>query len=180
MGPEDAPLEIVEFSDFQCPYCAQALPVLKALVAAHPDDVRIVFRNYPLPIHEHAARAAQAAIEAQRQGAFWRYHDYLFADQTALADADLVRHAATLGLDSEAFATALAEGTHQARMHEDMEMGMALGVTGTPTFFVNGYRLVGVPPLWAFELALETFREGRAERRPLTAGESLVPGEVAD
>lgn len=167
IGPADAVLEIVEFSDFQCPYCAQALPVLKVLVAAHPEDVRLVFRHYPLPIHEHAARAAQAAIEAQRQGAFWPYHDLLFENQVALADAELVRHAGELGLDAAAVEAALSEGTHQRRMHEDMELGMSLAVTGTPTFFINGYRLVGVPPLWVFELALEAFREGRVERRPL-------------
>lgn len=171
MGPVDAALEIVEFSDFQCPYCAQALPVLKALVASHPDAVRLVFRHYPLPMHEHAARAAQAALEAGRQGAFWPYHDILFENQAALADAELVRLAGELGLDAAAVEAALSEGTHQARMHEDMELGMALGVTGTPTFFVNGYRLVGVPPLWVFELALKAFRGGRVERRPVEPAE---------
>lgn len=171
MGSVDAPLEVVEFSDFECPFCAQALPVLKALVAAHPEDVRLVFRHFPLPIHEHAARAAQAALEAQRQGAFWPYHDLLFEHQDTLADADLVRHAAALGLDAEAFADALSEGSHQERMHEDMELGMSLDVHGTPTFFVNGYKLVGVPPLWVFELALEAFGEGRLEPRPLAPAE---------
>jgi len=167
LGPEGAVLEIVEFSDFECPYCAQALPVLKALVAAHPEDVRLVFRHYPLPIHEHAARAAQAALEAQRQDAFWRYHDFLFVNQSDLADADLVRYAGVLGLDAAAFERALAEGVHQQRMHEDMALGQSLAVTGTPTFFVNGFRLVGVPPLWVFEIALKAFREGRVEPRPL-------------
>jgi protein-disulfide isomerase len=166
-GPEAAVLEIVEFSDFQCPFCAQAVPVLDALVAAHPDDVRLVFRHYPLPIHEHAARAAQAAIEADRQGVFWRYHDEVFRNQSAMTDADLVTLAEGMGLDAGAFERALAEGTHQARMHADMELGMSLGVTGTPTFFVNGFRLEGVPPLWVFELALEAFRKGLVEARPI-------------
>ena len=166
-GPEDAVLEIVEFSDFQCPYCAQALPVLDALLRAHPDDVRLVFRHFPLPMHEYAARAAQAALEAQRQGAFWPYHDLVFENQAALTDTDLVRYAEAVGLDSAAFERALAEGTHQQRMHEDMELGMSLAVTGTPTFFVNGFRLEGVPPIWVFEIALEAFRRGLVEARPL-------------
>ena len=168
-GPEAAVLEIVEFSDFQCPYCAQARPVIDALLEAYPGDVRYVFRHYPLPIHEHAARAAQAALEAQRQGAFWPYHDLLFQNQDALTDAELVGYAERLGLDAEALERALAEGSHQARMHEDMALGQALAVTGTPTFFVNGFRLQGVPPIWVFELAIDAFGEGLVEPRPLAA-----------
>jgi protein-disulfide isomerase len=172
-GPDSAVLEIIEFSDFECPYCAQALPVIDSLLTAHPDDVQLVFRHYPLPIHEHSARAAQAALEAQRQGAFWQYHDLVFENQSALADTDLVSYAEALGLDSAAFERALADGTYQARMHADMKLGMSLAVTGTPTFFVNGFRLVGVPPIWVFEIALAAFREGLVEPRPL---EPLLPG----
>lgn len=166
-GPQGAVLEIVEFSDFQCPYCAQARPVIDSLLSAHPDDVRYVFRHFPLPIHEHAARAAQAALEAQRQGEFWSYHALLFENQAALADTELVGYAEAMGLDSEAFERALAEGTHQQRMHEDMDLGLSLAVTGTPTFFVNGFRLQGVPPIWVFEIAIEAFRNGLVEPRPL-------------
>jgi protein-disulfide isomerase len=168
-GPEGAVVEIVEFSDFQCPYCAQALPVIDSLLSAYPDDVRYVYRHFPLHIHEHAARAAQASLEAQRQGAFWRYHDLLFENQAALSDPELVRYAEELGLDAEAFRRALAQGTHQARMHEDMELGQSLAVTGTPTFFVNGFRLQGVPPIWVLEMAVEAFRGGLVEPRPLAA-----------
>jgi protein-disulfide isomerase len=163
-------LEIVEFSDFQCPFCAQAVPVIDSLLSAHPDDVRHVYRHFPLPMHEHAARAAQAALEAERQDAFWTYHDLLFENQGALSDPELVGYAERLGLDAEAVERALAEGTHQARMHADMELGQSLGVTGTPTFFLNGFRLQGVPPIWVFELAIEAFREGLVEPRPLAAG----------
>jgi protein-disulfide isomerase len=147
-----------------------AVPVTDSLLTAHPDDVRLEYRHYPLPMHAHAARAAQASLEAQRQGAFWPYHDLLFANQEALTDADLVGYADALGLDSEAFERALADGVHQARMHADMEAGMALEVTGTPTFFVNGFRLEGVPPIWVFEIALEAFRSGLVEARPLAPG----------
>lgn len=169
-GPEDAVLEIVEFSDFECPYCAMAMPVVDSLLAAHPEDVRLVFRHFPLPIHEHAARAAQAAIEAERQGAFWAYHDLLYENQAELADTDLIGYAEAIGLDAGAFERALAEGAHQQRMHEDMELGTSLAVTGTPTFFVNGFRIQGVPPIWVFEIAIDAFRKGVVEPREPSPG----------
>jgi protein-disulfide isomerase len=146
-----------------------ALPVTDSLLTAHPDDVRLEYRHFPLPMHEHAARAAQASIEAQRQGAFWSYHDLLFENQSAMTDADLIGYADALGLDAGAFERALAEGVHQARMHADMEAGIGLAVTGTPTFFVNGFRLEGVPPIWVLEIALEAFRSGLVAARPLEA-----------
>ena len=118
-------------------------------------------------VHEHAVRAGQAAVEAARQGAFWPYHDLLFRNGGRLTDADLVGYADSLGLDDEAFADALADGRHAGRVEADRLLGASLAVTGTPTFFVNGYRIVGTPPIWVFELALEAFREGRVESRRL-------------
>lgn len=144
--------------------------MIDSLLAAHPADVRHVYRHFPLPMHEYAARAAQASIEAELQGRFWPYHDRLFENQGALSDAELVGHAETLGLDADALERALAGGTHQARMHQDMELGRSLGVTGTPTLFLNGFRFQGVPSLWMLEIALEAFRTGLAEPRPLVAG----------
>ena len=171
-GASDAALVIVEFSDFQCPYCAGATAVLDSLFARHGDRVRLEYRHFPLPMHEHAARAAQASVEAARQGAFWRYHDLLFARQERLTDADLVGYADSLGMDAAAFARALEAGTHEGAVQQDVSLGVALAVTGTPTFFVNGYRLVGVPPLWVFEEALEAFEEGLVEPRPLEPPDS--------
>lgn len=165
-------VEIVEFSDFECPYCALAVPVLDSLARVHGDDVRLVYRHYPLSsMHPHADRAAQAAVEAQRQGAFWAYHDLLFRYRDRLTDVDLLGYADSLGLDVAMFEKALREETHADVVAEDLALGRALAVTGTPTFFVNGYRLVGVPPLWVFEEAIRAFREGRVERRPLVAPE---------
>jgi protein-disulfide isomerase len=167
---DSAVLEVVEFSDFQCPYCARALPVLDSLAALHGAEVRLVYRHYPLSsIHPDAERAAQAAVEAHRQGAFWDYHDLLFRHQDRLAGADLIGYADSLGLDAEAFGEALGAGTHAAAVAADRELGATLGVTGTPTFFVNGYRVVGVPPIWVFEETIRAFRRGTAERRPLSA-----------
>lgn len=166
-GSAGAVLEIVEFSDFECPYCAGARPVIDSLIDRHGDEVRLLYRHYPLPMHPHAQSAAIAGVEANRQGAFWPFHDLLFAHQDRLADTDLVGYADSLGLDSAAFARALGERAHEDEVAADVEQGRALAVTGTPTFFVNGYRLVGVPPVWVFEEALKAFREGRATRKPL-------------
>ncbi len=167
-GTDTAVLEIVEFSDFECPFCARAMPVLDSLMTAHGDEVRLLYRHYPLStIHPHAEVAAQAAVEAARQGAFWEYHDLLFRRQDRLAPADLVGYADSLGLDAGAFAEALETGRHAAAVAADRELGRSLGVGGTPTFFVNGYRVVGVPPMWVFEEAIRAFRRGTAERRPV-------------
>jgi protein-disulfide isomerase len=166
-GPAGATLEIVEFSDFECPFCAGAKPVMDSLLARYPADVRLVYRHYPLPMHGRAEPAAIAAVEAARQGAFWPYHDLLFTHQDHLTDADLAGYADSLGLDTGAFARALRERTHAGAVAADVEMGRALAVHGTPTFFVNGYRLVGVPPVWVFEEVLRAFREGRATPKPL-------------
>jgi protein-disulfide isomerase len=166
-GSEQPILEIIEFSDFQCPYCAGATPVLDSLLVRHPSEVRHVYRHYPLPIHTDAERAAVASMEAARQGAFWPYHDLLFAHQDRLTDVDLIGYADSLGLDEDAFARALRERLHADLVAADVALGRSLAVHGTPTFFLNGYRLAGVPPLWVFEEALRAFREGRATARPL-------------
>lgn len=166
-GASDPLLTIVEFGDFECPSCALAAPVVDSVIDLHGDEARLEYRHYPLPMHEHATRAAQAAVEAERQGSFWAYHDLLFRNGERLTDADLVGYADSLGLDTAAFADALAEGRHAGRVEADRLLGASLAVTGTPTFFVNGYRIVGTPPVWVFELALKVFREGRVENRPL-------------
>ncbi|MGH7587342.1 MAG: DsbA family protein [Gemmatimonadota bacterium] len=175
-GAADPILTIVEFGDFECPSCALAAPVVDSLIDLYGDQARLEYRHYPLPMHEHATRAAQAAVEAERQGAFWSYHDLLFRNGERLTDADLVGYADSLGLDAGAFADALADGRHAGRVEADRLLGTSLAVTGTPTFFVNGYRIVGTPPIWVFELALEAFREGRVESRSLEP--PRPPGEV--
>jgi protein-disulfide isomerase len=166
-GASDPVLTIVEFGDFECPSCAVAAPIVDSLISLHEDEIRIEYRHYPLPMHEHATRAAQAAVEAERQGAFWAYHDLLFRNGERLTDVDLVAYADSLGLNAESFAQALADGRHAGRVEADRLLGASLAVTGTPTFFVNGYRIVGTPPIWVFELALEAFREGKVESRRL-------------
>lgn len=166
-GADDPVLTIVEFGDFECPSCALAAPVLDSLVSLHGNEIRLEYRHYPLPTHAHAARAAQAAVEAERQRAFWGYHDILFRNRDRLTDADLVGYADSLELNPDGFADALATGRHAGRVEDDRMYGISLAVTGTPTFFVNGHRIVGTPPTWVFELALEAFREGRVKSRTL-------------
>lgn len=154
LGPVDAPLVIVEFSDFQCPFCARAVPILKALHERHPDDLRIVYRHMPLSFHEHARLAAIGGVCADRQNRFWEYHDALFADQSAISRDDLIARASTLGLEPGDFASCLDDPAAAAIVDQDAADAEALGLTGTPTFFVNGLKLTGARPVEHFEAVL--------------------------
>jgi protein-disulfide isomerase len=140
-GPTDAPVTLVEYGDFECPYCGEAHPIVKALQARMGERLRFVFRNFPLSnIHPHAQHAAEAAEAAAAQDRFWEMHDLLYERQTALSDADLAAYAAELGLDSSRFAREMREHVHAARVREDFLSGVHSGVNGTPTFFINGLR----------------------------------------
>jgi predicted DsbA family dithiol-disulfide isomerase len=154
-GPADAAVTIVEFSDFQCPACAQATPTVKRLLEQFPGKVRLVFRDFPLAMHPEAPKAAEAAGCAAEQGKFWEMHDRLFANQSALKPPDLKKHAAELGLDAPKFDACLDSGKQAAAQKVDLEEGRKLGVGGTPTFFVNGRLLPGMPPYQAFAELIE-------------------------
>jgi protein-disulfide isomerase len=145
-GPQEAPVTIVEFSDFQCPYCARVAPAVKKLQETYGDRLRVVFRNYPLPIHPNAPKAAEAALCARDQGKFWEMHDKLFGNQQKLQVADLKATAAELGLDPEVFGQCLDTGRHEASWRADQGQGTAYGVSGTPAFFINGRFLGGAQP----------------------------------
>jgi protein-disulfide isomerase len=156
LGPADAPVTIVEFSDFQCPFCARAGPIVKQLNARYPEQVRIVYRHFPLDsIHPRARPAAEAAACADEQGAFWPYHDLIFANMRALSDEDLARYAEEVGIDSEKFAQCVAEGRHRDQVERDLQEGRRVGVSGTPAFFVNGRMLGGAQPLEEFVRLIE-------------------------
>ena len=159
-GEASAPVVILLFSDFQCPFCAQVEPVLKDVRAQFPKDVQVIFKHNPLPIHAQAPLAHEAALEAARQGKFWEMHDRLFAHQKALEKSDLVAHARALGLDVQAFTRALDEHTHRAVVERDMAEARALGVTGTPALFVNGRRATGVPPAAALTTLIRKLVSG--------------------
>jgi protein-disulfide isomerase len=140
-GPANAPATLVEYGDFECPFCGQAHPIVKAVQARLGHRMRFVFRHFPLTeIHPRALPAAEAAEAAGAQGRFWEMHDLLFENQPALDDPDLLRHARTLGLDLPRFVSEVAEHVHEPRVREDFMSGVRSGVNGTPTFFVNGIR----------------------------------------
>jgi Na+/H+ antiporter NhaA len=142
-GPEKAPVTVVEYGDFECPYCGQAEPAVRELLRDF-GDVRYVWRHLPLnDVHPEAQLAAEAAEAAGRQGAFWDMHDRLFDHQDALSARDLIGHAAALGLDTERFAADLRKHVGRAHVEEDVDSADLSGVSGTPTFFINGMRHYG-------------------------------------
>lgn len=162
-GPENAPVTFVEYGDFECPHCGSVEPVLRELRRLAGPGMRFVYRHFPLTSsHPHAQAAAEAAEAAGAQGAFWPMHDALFANQQALTDRDLVGYAAALGLDGQAVATALANQTYEPNVREDFMSGVRSGVSGTPTFFINGVRYDGDYTLDALARAVQ--KAGRAAR----------------
>jgi protein-disulfide isomerase len=132
---------VVEYGDYECPYCGAAHPIVKQLQRRLGDRLCFVFRNFPLStMHPHAEHAAEAAEAAGVHGKFWEMHDLLFENQEALAHGDLVEYAAALGLNASRFEAELAGHQHAARVREDFMSGVRSGVNGTPTFFINGLR----------------------------------------
>lgn len=151
-GRNAAPVTIVEFGDFQCPYCKQAESSLRAVMEQYPQKVRIVFRNLPLTqIHPNAKIAAEAAVCADRQGKFWEMHDAMYDDQSALNADSLMNTAARLGLDAHRFAACLADGSTRSSLEADAEAAQDLGLEGTPYFFINGRPLDGNVPVETFQ-----------------------------
>jgi Na+:H+ antiporter, NhaA family len=145
-GPADASVTLVEYGDFQCPYCGEAYPVVRELQERFGDGLRFVFRHMPLAdLHPRAPAAARAAEAAAAQGRFWEMHDRLFEHQVELGDEDLRGHAAAIGLDLERFDRELSEGTHGARVDEDYASGVRSGTPSTPRFFINGVMHLGSP-----------------------------------
>ncbi len=140
-GPANAPITLVEYGDYQCPYCGEAFPIVEDLCRKLGDQMRFVFRNFPLTqSHEYAEVAAEAAEAAAAQGRFWEMHHELFTNQKSLRKSHLVRYAAELGLNIGQFSHALTTRTFQLRVREDFMSGVRSGVNGTPTFFINGTR----------------------------------------
>jgi protein-disulfide isomerase len=164
-GPEEAPVTLVEYGDYECPYCGRAHPIVKRVQERLGDALRFVFRNFSLrEIHPHAQHAAEAAEAAAAQGRFWEMHDYIFEHQRALSDRDLREYAALLGLDQERFDRELTSHVHAARVRQDFSSGVRSGVNGTPTFFINGVRHEGQWDEEALIAALETAASSAARR----------------
>ncbi len=155
LGPKNAPVTIVEFTDFQCPYCKSSENTVKQLRAKYGDKIQVVHMDYPLAFHSHAVDAANAARCANEQGKFWEFHDSLFANQGKLAPADLKASAKTLGLRSPQFNECLDKAKFQPDVKRDQMAGEKAGVDGTPAFFINGRSIVGAQPMPQFEKVID-------------------------
>jgi protein-disulfide isomerase len=140
-GRADAPVTLLQYGDYECPYCGEAYPILKEIQSQMGERLRFVFRNFPISTsHPHAEAAAEAAEAADAQGRFWEMHDLLYERQRNLTDEDLHRYAEELGLDVQRFDKEMGEHVHAERVHEDFMSGVRSGVNGTPTFYINGVR----------------------------------------
>lgn len=143
-GPADAPITLVEFSDYQCPFCKSAEALVEQVLERYPTQVRLIFRQFPLDnIHPQARGASEAALCAQEQDRFWEYHRVLFREAPKLGEEELKHYASEIGLDRAAFDACLAEDRHAATVQADVDAGTGIGVAGTPAFFVNGLPLAG-------------------------------------
>lgn len=164
-----APLvTIVEWSDFQCPFCGTFAQMLDELVANYPEDVRVVFKQKPLPMHPNAVTGARAALAAGKQGHFWAMHDRLFGDRSHMTRDDVIGHARALGLDVDAFVAAFDDPATAARVEDDERAGAMLGVRGTPSCFINGIAFSGAPKPEVLAQIIE--RERAAAQKLIDAG----------
>jgi len=150
-GPKDAPLTVVVFSDFQCPFCGRVEPTLAQLEKEYAGKVRMVWKNYPLPFHQNAVPAAEAAMAANAQGKFWPMHDKLFANMTALERPALDKYAEELGLNMAKFKADMDSGKFKSLVDAETKEGSTLGVTGTPAVFINGRKISGAYPFDTFK-----------------------------
>jgi predicted DsbA family dithiol-disulfide isomerase len=154
-GPKDAPITIVEFSDFECPYCAEAEDTLRQLFMKYPTQIRLAYRDFPLELHVHAVASAEASRCAAAQGRYWPYHDMLFANQQRLESRDLSEFASQLQLNSNYFAKCTAQRSFARGVQRDVAEGQKLAITGTPAFFVNGIVLSGAVGLDEFSRVID-------------------------
>ena len=154
-GNPNAPVTIVEFSDFECQFCGRAVETLKKVEDKYGDQVRIVFRDYPLPMHRTAKRAAEAAHCANEQQKFWDMHDKLFSKTGPISEGDLFRYAGQIGLDHDRFSICMGEGKYAQAWKPSMDEGAAVGVQSTPTFFINGRLIVGAASLEMFSRVID-------------------------
>jgi protein-disulfide isomerase len=154
-GPKDAKVTIVEFSDFECPYCGTAHDTVEKVMNDYAGKVRLVYRQFPLNFHPHAAKAAEASLCALDQGKFWEYHDVLFKNQKKLTPEELKTHATSVGLDGQKFGACLDSGEKKKTVEADTQAGAQAGVGGTPAFFINGIFLNGAQPLEEFKKVID-------------------------
>ena len=178
-GPRDAPVVLVEYTDFQCPYCSRVQPTLDALVNRYGDQVLFVSKNLPLPMHAQAQLAGEASLCAQDQAKFWEFRGWLFANQRTMNRETMIAAASTLGMDQDVFTTCLESGAHTAQVQADMGEARNFGITGTPGFLINGRVISGAQPIESFEAIIddELTRKG-IEVPPKQAAVATEPGDT--
>lgn len=154
-GPAGAKVTIVEFSDFECPFCVRGKNTMEEVLKAYPNDVKVVFKNLPLPFHKNAVPAAKAALAAGKQGKFWEMHDKLFDNQKSLNQATYEKIAGELALDVEKFKKDMADPALDKQIEEDKKIAEANGIQGTPGFFVNGVAVKGAYPFEHFQSIID-------------------------
>jgi protein-disulfide isomerase len=154
-GPATAPVTIIEFSDYECPFCKRAEASVDQVMKTYGDKVKLVYRNYPLPMHPNARPASEAAACAEAQGKFWEYHKKLFDNQTALGKDQLKTYAKDVGLDQAKFDKCLDSSEFKAKIDQDVDAASKVGVTGTPAFFINGRMLSGAQPFEKFKEVID-------------------------
>jgi protein-disulfide isomerase len=154
-GPANAPITIVEFADFECPYCAAVEPTLRKLIAKYPSQIRLAYRDFPLSSHPHAWPSAEAARCALAQGKYWEYHDLLFDNQPKRDQGDLAQFATTAHLDLAKFSECVAQRSYAADVQRDLSVGEDLDINGTPAFFINGISVEGAVPFERFSRVID-------------------------
>lgn len=168
-GESQAPVTIVEFSDFSCPYCRQAEPTIAAILEKYPGKVKLAYRDFPLSqLHPHAEMAAEAARCAGEQGKFWEYHDLLFVNYQKQSPSDLMDDARTLKLDEKQFETCVSSGRYKPQIERDVQIGSRGGVVATPAFFIDGTMVSGAQPAAAFEKIID--------EELASSGKAALPG----
>ncbi|HYZ90130.1 MAG TPA: thioredoxin domain-containing protein, partial [Myxococcales bacterium] len=165
IGPRTAPVTIVEWSDFQCPFCGRVEPTLQQLREEYKGKIRLAWKNQPLSFHPNAMPAAEAAMAAHEQGKFWEFHDELFKRQNELGPALYDDVAKKLGLDLKKFRASVESHRHAGQIQADMAAGTALGAGGTPTFFINGKKLVGAQPIDQFKQIIDAELAGAVAKK---------------
>src|SRR6188768_666243 len=173
-GPANAKVNIVTFSDFQCPFCSRVVPTMAQIEKEYGDKVKVIFRHNPLPFHADAPLAAEAAIAAEAQGKFWEMHDKLFANQQNLKRPDLEKYAQELGLDMGKFKAALDSGAGKARIQADMALAKQVGANGTPNFYIDGRNVFGAVPFEEFKKVIDD----DLQRADKLIAKGTPPGQV--
>jgi len=172
-GPSDAPIVLVEYTDYQCPFCMRVQPTIEALMERYDGQILHVFKNLPLPNHNQAQLAGEAALCAQDQDKYWEFHDWLFQNQRTMNRESMIAQAGEMGMDAEKFEACVQQQTHAGRVVADAQQARSFGITGTPGFLVNGRVLSGAQPLETFETVIneELERKGIAIPEKKTAEE---------